>query len=226
MAKKRILLVEDDPILSKGLAVNFSSEGYSVVSVNRLGLAIQEFEQADWDLVVLDLGLPDGDGLDLCRHMRKGGSLIPVIILTAKIDEETVVKALNCGANDYVRKPFGHRELLARVAAALRTRTKIVETSVFGSLTLDCEKRLFYVGAAPYRLQRREFDILALFMAHPERVMTRVMLLDQLEMSDDTNDRTIDSHISHLRHKLKNSGCSDAKIKSEYGLGYRLTLND
>jgi DNA-binding response OmpR family regulator len=217
-----ILLVEDDPVLGRGLSVNLEHEGYKVHWAPSLQSAAEINRRVHLSLILLDLGLPDGSGLDFLRDLRAAGSRIPVLILTAQTDEDSVVEGLQRGANDYVRKPFGDRELLARIKTALREPQARSEQVRFGDLLLLLESRKLMYGSDEVELSPREFDILAHFFLHADKVVSRESLLGSLGKDAELFDRTIDSNISHVRAKLRRAGVKSVQISSVYGVGYRL----
>jgi DNA-binding response OmpR family regulator len=217
-----ILLVEDDPVLGRGLVVNLQAEGYHVHWVKDLKSAQDALKIIASSLVLLDLNLPDGNGLSLLKNMRADHDSTPVIILTAETDEDSVVEGLQSGANDYVRKPFGNKELLARIKTALRDPTPATPQIRYGDLAVFPEKRKVVYGEKDIELNRREFDILSYFVQHAESVVTREALLQMLDKDREIFDRTIDSHVSHVRTRLKQAGVASVHISSVYGIGYRL----
>jgi len=217
-----LLLVEDDPILGRSLTIYLELEGYKLTWVKDLRSALEVEEKSKFDLVILDVNLPDGSGLSLCSTLRSKGSRIPVIFLTAKTDEDSVVAGFNAGANDYVKKPFGNRELLVRIKTALREPLIRDAKVKFGNLVILVDKRQVFIEDKEIDLNRREFDILAMIVQHSEAVVTREALLNSLDKTEEVYDRTIDSHISHIRSKLKKSGVDSVQITSVYGVGYRL----
>lgn len=221
-AMGKILLVEDDPILGRGLSVNLELEGHSVFWAKTLKSAIDANAQSNFNLVLLDLGLPDGSGLSFCSRLREDGSRIPIIILTAQSDEDSVVEGLSRGANDYVRKPFGVRELMARVKIALGERVIRDKQIRYGDLMLLLDQRKAYFEDVEIELSRREFDLLSFLVHHAEAVVSRDRLIDALGNEAEIFDRTIDSHVSHIRSRLKARGLSSLRISSVYGVGYRL----
>ena len=145
-----------------------------------------------------------------------------MVILTAKIDEASVVEGLQAGANDYVRKPFGNQELLARISSLLRMNQAKGKELHFGELSISLESRKVLFGEQEVELHRREFDILVYFIRHAETVVTRQALLDLLDKDGEIFDRTIDSHISHIRSRFKQLQIQTIQISSVYGVGYRL----
>lgn len=218
----RILLVEDDPILGKGLKLNLELEGFAVEWRENLRAALALYRDAKPDLVVLDLGLPDGSGLELCRTIRGEESTLPVLILTAKTDEDSVVEGLNAGANDYVKKPFSQKELLARIQSLLRRKKTTEQVAQYGKLTMNVDQRKVRYSDREIAVNRREFDILLHFVRNAEAVVTRESLLSRLDRDGEIFDRTIDSHVSHVRSRLRKAGVTEIQINSVYGVGYRL----
>jgi two-component system OmpR family response regulator len=217
-----ILLVEDDPVLGRGLVVNLEAEGYKVHWFKDLKTAGDARSKISASLMILDLNLPDGNGLSLLKSVRSEGNKTPVIILTAQTDEDSVVEGLQSGANDYVRKPFGNKELLARVKTVLRDPGPTSPQIRYGELAVLPEKRKVLYGEKEVDLNRREFDILSYFISHAESVVTREALLHMLDKDREIFDRTIDSHVSHVRSRLKQAGVTAVQITSVYGVGYRL----
>jgi len=217
-----ILLVEDDPILGRSLVVSLEIEGYKLTWAKDLRSGLDAESKGQFDLIILDVNLPDGSGLDLCVAVRAKMSRIPIIFLTAKTDESSVVAGFEAGANDYVKKPFGNRELFARIKATLREPVRRDVQLRFGDLLLLTEKRQVFNKELEIDLNRREFDILTVFVQNSETVVTREKLLSFLDKEGEIFDRTIDSHVSHIRSKLKKSGLESLQITSVYGVGYRL----
>jgi len=220
----QLLLVEDDPILGRSLHVTLETEGYAVDWVQSLSDARTNVREKKPHLFVLDVNLPDGSGYDLLSEIRKERTDVPVILLTAKTDEDSVVRGLNLGANDYVRKPFGQKELLARISSALRVPMNAAKPGSlrYESLSIDLEKRVVRHRDRILELNRREFDILVHLVKHAEAVVTRESLLNALDKDGEIFDRTIDSHISHLRARFRKGDVKDVQINSIYGVGYRL----
>jgi two-component system OmpR family response regulator len=217
-----ILLVEDDPVLGRALQISLEIEGYRVTWVRDLKSAVLVTERTKLNLILLDLNLPDGSGIILLKRLRDSGSAIPVIILTAKTDEDSVVEVLETGGNDYIRKPFGKRELSARVKTALRelqTRDRQVR---FGDLTVFPDQRRVLFNETEVELKRREYDVLIYFIQHAESVVSRDDLINSLGTENEIYERTVDSHVSHVRRCLKKAGVTRVQITSIYGLGYRL----
>ncbi|MBX7232217.1 MAG: response regulator transcription factor [Bdellovibrionales bacterium] len=217
-----ILLIEDDPAIARGLQVNLESEGYRVLWANSLKSAFEINHKEKLSLAILDLGLIDGSGFDFLRTVREQGSRLPIIILTAKTDEDSVVEGLQRGANDYMKKPFGNKELLARIKATLREPHLRENQIRWGDLLILVDQRVVRFKDTTVDIQRREFDILLALVEKPDVIINREYLIQQIGKDGEIFDRTIDSHISHLRSRLKKSGVNGIKISSVYGLGYRL----
>ncbi|AUS80298.1 DNA-binding response regulator [Actinoalloteichus sp. AHMU CJ021] len=218
----RILLVEDDDRVAGGLTVALRHAGYEV---NRVGTAAAALAAPESDVVLLDLGLPDGDGIDVLRRLRERPG-VAVIAVTARGEERDRVRGLRTGADDYVVKPFGTAELLARIEAVLRrTRAARAHSAPAaplraGDLVLDPATRVASTPTGPLPLTRKEFDLLALLVAQAGAVVSRVHILDQVwQAAWETSSRTLDTHIASLRAKLGDA----ARIDTVRGIGYRLS---
>jgi DNA-binding response OmpR family regulator len=218
----RILLVEDDPMLGEGLSISLKLENYDITWKKSVQQGLTSFQENKFDLAILDIGLPDGQGTDLCKSIREVNHDIGIIFLTAKTDEETVVRGLELGANDFVKKPFSHRELMARVKVVLRAKFPSNKELKAGELILFPERRSVTYKGENLTVNRRQFDILSYFITHKDQIITRDQLLSHLNSDGDVFDRTIDSHVSQLRKILKGHNVDDIQISSVYGIGYRL----
>ncbi len=214
-----ILLVEDEEDIATLVRTYLEREGFSVTWVDRGADAYLALEQADFRLAILDLQLPDADGLDLCRAIRDTSSL-PVVIVTARDEEIDRILGLELGADDYVTKPFSPRELVARVKAVLR-RADPEETNgaiVAGDIELDPESRTVSVSGQTIELTSREFDLLAYLLAHPGTVMSRERLLERVwGLAFPGGTRTVDVHVAQLRRKLDRPDL----IRTVRGSGYK-----
>lgn len=217
-----LLIVEDDPIIARGLQVFLESSNIKVSHASTLKRAFELFEKDKFNLAVLDLGLTDGSGLTFLTHIRELGSSLPIIILTAKTDEDSVIEGLQKGANDYMKKPFSNRELHARINSVLRVPPPSENIISFGDLHISRDQRVVKIKDRTIELNRREFDLLCLLCHKPDTILTRERILVVLDKEGEIFDRTIDSHISHLRSKLRQAGADGIKISSIYGVGYRL----
>lgn len=219
---KKILLVEDDPILGDGLQLFLELENFEVTWAKKLSEARAFEEENQFDLVILDLGLPDGSGMDFCKSLRQKGSSLSIIILTAQADEDSVVEGLTHGANDYVRKPFSNRELFARIMVQVKGAKGVGQQIKIDELILSLEERLVTYKGEPIKFNRREFEILKIMGEREGAVISRETIIEKAGHDLDISDRTIDSHISHIRSKLRKANVSTIQIASEYGIGYRL----
>lgn len=218
----KLLMVEDDPVIGKGLKLSLELEGMSVSWAQSLKNAEELFYGGNFDGVVLDLGLPDGSGFDFCKKIRADGFLTPIVILTAQGDEDSVVQGLQLGANDYVRKPFGQKELIARIQNAIRGPRQRDNQISFMDLVLFRDQRKTHFRGNEVDLNRREFDILCILIEAAEMVVTRDAILQKINKEGEIFDRTVDSHLSHIRAKLRQAGVDTLQISSVYGVGYRL----
>lgn len=219
----KIFLLEDDLILGEAIRLQLELENYEVIWARSLAEAQNLPAKDDGvDLCLLDVNLPDGSGFDFCRKLRQTGGEAPVIFLTARTDEESVLQGFDEGANDYMRKPFSNRELVARIRHQLGEKKTADDVIRFSGLTLVKNKQILSDGERQVRLNRREFEILQHLFKKPGDTVTREMLLDQLNTGGEIFDRTIDSHISHIRSKLRKNGVDKVHIISVYGMGYRL----
>lgn len=218
----KILLVEDDIQIAKSLCMNLKLNGFDVNPAGSLKEAWERLGQMHFDLLLLDVNLPDGNGFDLCQKIRQMGNDVPVLFLSARTDEATVVKSMNMGGDDYIRKPYGTEELKVRIMKLLKRFPNQVKLITFGQLAIDTEKRQVKICDKAVSLGRRELDILIILAKRAGNVVTREKILSYLQESNEVYDRTIDSHISHLRKKLKDVTDHALQISSIYGVGYRL----
>jgi two-component system catabolic regulation response regulator CreB len=210
----KILLVEDDPGIADALEYSLTAAGHEVVRSDRGRPAVALAFAAEF--VVLDVGLPDMDGFDVCREVRKSSD-VPVLFLTSRTEEVDRVVGLELGADDYMAKPFSTRELLARIKAIAR-RAAGRTTPSPGGLVLDRQAFTAGLDGRSLDLSRTEFELLACLSAHPGRVFTREQILDQAWRDGGcVTDRTVDQHIKSLRRKLAPSEC----IETVRGVGYR-----
>lgn len=219
----RILIVEDEPRIAAFLEKGFRANGFTATIIrdgrDAIALAIEE----DFDLVILDLGLPGKDGLTVLEELRGQGFQSPIVILTARDDINDKVVGLEHGADDYVTKPFHFDELLARVRARLRTSpamAPVTEKMVLrmGHLTLDLRTRRVQVGDRPVELSAREFTLAETFLRHPDQVMSREQLLNHVWGYDyDPGSNIVDVYVGYLRKKL-----GEDLIETVRGVGYRM----
>jgi len=220
----KILVVEDDRGISSFLEKGLRAEGYGTTvagSASEAG-AVLEGDGSEVDLILLDLGLPSGDGRDLLRQVRRRGGTMPVIILTARAEVADKVDGLNAGANDYVTKPFSFDELLARIRAASRSvaQPTASELSV-GDLRLDLLSKVAWRAGRRIDLAPREWALLELFMRHPNQVLSRAQILGHVwDYSFDTGSNVVDVYVGYLRRKLSCPGLSPM-VETVRGAGYR-----
>jgi two-component system response regulator MtrA len=218
------LLVEDDERIRKELLDGLRGSGFDV-DVSVLGRHARLALERDYDLVLLDLGLPDGDGLDLCRELRSRGRAVPVIILTARDAPEHRVRGLDVGADDYVVKPFHMPELIARVRSVLRRAGRTVGPgrAQYQDLWVDPQSRTARRGERVLDLTRREFDLLLFFLRFPGRTWTRDQLLDRVWGPTFAGDsRTVDLHVRRLRAKIEDDPGDPKYLATVWGVGYRM----
>lgn len=222
-----ILIVDDDAHIRDVIGFALEKAGFAtrVASDGRAGLTAAQAEH--FDLIVLDIGLPEMDGLDLCRTLRKTSD-VPILFLSARDDEIDRVVGMELGADDYVTKPFSPRELVARIKAILKRAQptarapEALDLLRHGIVTLDALHHTCTVGTSTVPLTASEFSFLACLMARPRHVLTRTALLDAVYGANiHVATRTIDSHIRNIRRKLSDAGCPDA-IETVHGVGLRM----
>lgn len=221
-----VLLVEDDPILGKSIKNTLELEGFSVMwskNVHDTHVLVQSNE---FQCVLLDIGLPDGNGISLCKDLRKEFSKVPIIFLTAQTDEDSLLKAFEAGGNDFLRIPFSQRELLARIKAHTRDSSGSKSNTVYRNLKIDLDKREVKFSDMVIELNNTEIQILYCLSINAEKIITRDRLMEFLGKGNEIFDRTIDSHISHIRKQLKSNNVTQIQIKSVYGVGYKLEINE
>jgi len=213
----RILIAEDEPRIASFLEKGLRAHGYSTFTVDSGRMAASVARDNDFDLVILDLGLPDLDGLEALADIRRRGERIPVVILTARPD--AAVAGFEAGADDYVTKPFRFDELLARIRTRLKTHPgDELAVLAVGDLSLDVRTRRATVGDREVELTAREFAMLETFMRHPDQVLSREQLLSQVWGYDfDPGSNVVEVYVRALRKKL-----GDAVIDTVRGMGYRL----
>ncbi|MFC6094262.1 response regulator transcription factor [Saccharothrix sp. BKS2] len=220
-----VLLVEDDPVVRSAVGRALTGLGHAVLPVGTALEALREITSSTFDLVVLDLGLPDMDGADALRMMR-GVCDVPVIVATARDDEAEIVRVLNAGADDYLVKPFSSEHLAARLAAVLRRARKQapVEALRLGGLTVDLDRREARLHGRELNLTRKEFDLLAYLAAREGKVVPRAELLANLwNLPGRHDDQTLDVHLSWLRRKLGERAAEPRFLHTVRGVGFKLT---
>jgi len=223
---KTVQVVDDEPKIVRLLQAYLEQAGYRVIAALDGTVALAQFRQEQPDLVVLDLNLPGMDGLEVCREIRRE-SKVPILMLTARIEEADKLLGLELGADDYVVKPFSPREVVARVRTVLR-RTEdqgglVQDTLRAGCLRIDLARHEAFREAVPVDLTPMEFDLLAVLARQPGRVFTRLQLLEQTQgNTDEGYERTIDTHIKNLRLKIEADPKNPDLIQTVYGVGYKL----
>ena len=220
-----ILVVDDEPQIRRFLRTSLGGQGYRVLEAGSGAEALDASRRETPDLVVLDLGLPDMDGLEVIRRLR-AASPVPIVVLSVRDDERGKVAALDLGADDYVTKPFGMDELLARVRAALRHRLQVQgEAPLFqtGELKVDLVRRIVTLRGAEVKFSAREYDLLRLLVAHAGKVLTHGFILREVWGPAHTEDvQYLRVYVRHLREKLEADPTRPRYILTETGVGYRL----
>jgi len=223
---QKVLVVDDEPEIVRLVRAYLERAGFAVVTAAEGREALAVFRHERPNLVVLDLNLPGMDGLDVCREMRRASD-VPIIMLTARIEETDRLIGLELGADDYVVKPFSPREIVARVRAVLRrTEGTPVRPEVIsaGGVRLDFTRRTASVNDRPLDLTTMEFDLLAALVEHPGQVFSRQELLDRVQGNAyEGYERTIDVHIKNLRKKLGDDSQDPGFIETVRGVGYRFS---
>jgi two-component system OmpR family response regulator len=216
----KILLIEDDPVLGRSLLIKLELEGYQVNWSTTLGEAQKKLCE-NFDLLLVDVSLPDGSGIDFLRKSREQLKNTPVFVLTARTDEDTAVESLSIGATDFIRKPFGQRELLTRIKKSLDEPLNYEPQIRVADVTILSGQRRILHNESELDLNRREYDIFLFLAQNLDRVVTREALITMMGSSEIV-DRTVDSHISHIRTKMKDKQIETVRIASVYGVGYRM----
>ncbi len=226
----RILVAEDDEHIREGLEATLASEGYAVTAAKDGNEALAAFENGRFDLILLDVMMPGKSGYDVCRIIRSGNETIPVIMLTAKAEEIDKVVGLKLGADDYITKPFGIHELLARIEAVLRRsamasskqQAPVQDTFVFGGRTVDRKRYTLLKHGETFDLTDREMKLILFFHDHPGEVLSRDALLNAAWGIDYFgNTRTLDQHVAQLRKKVEDDPARPEIITTVHGIGYR-----
>jgi two-component system KDP operon response regulator KdpE len=228
VSQPSVLVVDDEPAIRRLLRTSLAAQSWQVTEATGGAEALAAVARGGIDVVLLDLGLPDTDGLDVIRALRAKGSSLPIVVLTVRDAEREKVLALDLGADDYVTKPFGMAELVARLRAALRHALQQQGTPAAfasGNLTVDLVRRVVTVGGAEVRLSPREWDILHLLVSHAGRVLTHRTILGRLwGAGGDVQQLRV--YIRQLRQKLEADPEQPRHIVTETGVGYRLIVQD
>lgn len=223
MLKRKILIVEDEPAIAEAISYALESDGFDADTVHSGGESIPLLQSGHYALAILDIGLPDVNGIELCKSVRQQSD-IPIIFLTARNTELDRVVGLEVGGDDYVSKPFSPRELTARVKAVLRrTESRPAGVSEVSTLVLDAGKfKASYCGC-PLELSRYEFLLLQVFVRRPGQVYSREQLMEMVwDAPESSMDRTVDAHIKNLRAKMREISPDIEPIVTHRGLGYSL----
>ena len=220
----RILIVEDEPAIALGLEDDLKMEGYEVEVAGDGITASQRAREAAFDLILLDVMLPGKDGFEVCRELRRAGLRTPILMLTARTQEAEKVLGLELGADDYVTKPFGSRELRARIKALLRRAAGEGDADCyhFGDVEVDFRRAELRKGGEAVEMTPLEFRLLSLFIRARGRVLSRDQLLDGAWGPDTSAcDRIVDNHIANLRRKIEPNPAEPQYLRNVRGLGYR-----
>lgn len=222
----KVLLVEDDPRIARFLERGLEAEGYSVDLASRSGEALERVRAIEYGLIILDRMLPDGDGIDLCRKLRQEGNVGRILMLTARDARQDRVDGLKSGADDYLTKPFGFDELLARMEALLRRGRPVAPADAVlrvGELTLDPASRKVARAGRPIALTAREFALLHYLMSHAGQVISRTRLLSNVwDYGFDPGTKVVDVYIRYLRRKIDGPG-EPPLIRTARGVGYAMS---
>ena len=222
-----VLVIDDEPAIRKLLKLGLGTQGYIVHEASNGKAALEMLAQSP-DLIVLDLGLPDIAGHDLLQTIRGRNERVPIVVLSSRDDEAGKVRALDLGADDYLTKPFGMDELLARMRAALRHQLQVQgERPLFraGALTVDLVRRIVKVGARDVKLSPKEYDLLRVLIQHAGKVLTHRFLLNEL-WDEYTDAQYLRVYVRQLRQKIEDDSERPKLILTETGIGYRMTAND
>lgn len=229
---KQVLIIEDDSEISNVVAINLESHGIKTEQVHDGLLGLKRAKSGEFDLIILDIMLPGLDGISICRKLREENYDTPILMLTAKIDEIDLVLSLELGADDYMKKPFSMRELLARVGALIRRSEKTVnkieeesqEKLQFGELVIDYTKHQVLIREKILNLTVKEFELLNLFAKNPGRVFSRSDLLNTIwGYNFEGYEHTVNTHINRLRNKLETDPSNPKYLLTVWGLGYKFS---
>jgi two-component system KDP operon response regulator KdpE len=227
-APLRVLVVDDEPAIRRFLRASLGAQGYQVTEASNGKAALDLFRRDSPDVLVLDLGLPDLDGFEIIRQLRAAGSAAPIIVLSSRTDEAGKVRALDLGADDYVTKPFGVEELLARLRTALRHRLQQQgERPIFRTdgLTVDLVRRIVTAQGQDVKLSPREYDLLRILVAHAGKVLTHKFILREV-WGAETDVQYLRIYVRSLRQKIEADPDRPQLIVTEQGVGYRLKAGD
>jgi DNA-binding response OmpR family regulator len=220
----KILLVEDDATLAMGIEYSLKMEGYEVNIGNSFVKGKELVDTLDYDLIILDIGLPDGNGFELCKYIRKYKST-PVIFLTAQDEEVNIVMGLDMGADDYITKPFRIKELMSRIKAVLRRIGNITQRDILvsGDVKINLIEYKAYIKGEPAQLTPSEYKLLGILMNNSHQVLSRTIILEKLWDIDGefVDDNSLSVYIRRLREKIEEDSSNPIYIKTIRGVGYR-----
>ena len=224
--KPTILIVEDEPSIVMLLQYNIEKAGFLTEVANDGEEAVKKVSQVEYDLIVLDLMLPKMNGIEVCKKIRKSKNQVPILMLTAKDQEENKVLGLQIGADDYLTKPFSPRDLIARIQAILR-RTNLSDTSdnllELGDIKINLDEHSVSFQGEKLELTRKQFELLIYLIKHENKILSREQLLNAVWDFDFVGDtRMVDVHISHLREKIEKDSKNPEYIKTIHGFGYKM----
>ena len=225
MKDKKILYVEDDLSLIEGLKYTLEKNGFLVDNARTVMEAYQFFQAGQYDLLLLDVTLPDGTGFDICKEVRKT-SAVPIIFLTASDEEISIIRGLDMGGDDYITKPFKLGEALSRINALLRRSAQLNKSDMIlesNGIRIDMSERVCWKGEAELALTLVEYKLLCLFLKNPNRILSREMILDRLWDGNGSyvDDNPLSVYIRRLRRKIEDDPNSPAKLLTEIGFGYK-----
>jgi two-component system KDP operon response regulator KdpE len=224
----RILVIDDEPQIRKFLRISLTANGYEVIEAENAITGIEAARTTRPDLLILDLGLPDLDGQEVISAVRESSD-VPIVVLSVRAQELDKVEALDRGANDYIVKPFGVAELMARVRAVLRPRTPKGADDVIeaGPVRIDLERRVVTKDGCEVRLSKREWELLAFFARHPDHVLTHRQILKEVWGPAHTEDTAyLRVYVNQLRQKLEADPSMPSLIVTDAGVGYRLKAGE
>ncbi|MDD1531811.1 DNA-binding response regulator [Bradyrhizobium sp. WBOS7] len=223
----KVLVIDDEPPIRKLLRMGLTTQGYDILEASNGKVALEKLEEAP-ALIILDLGLPDIQGHELLRTIRTRNEAVPIVVLSSRGDEAGKVQALDLGADDYLTKPFGMEELLARLRAALRHQLQVKgERPVFrtGDLSVDLVRRIVKVGEREVKLSPKEYDLLRVLVQHAGKVLTHRFLLKEL-WDELTDAQYLRVYVRQLRQKIEADPERPQYVLTETGIGYRLKAGD